>query len=524
MKKLILLLILCVNVLKAQEYNPAYKKELDGNYVPAQVMFSDGVVQDVKMEYQQPEFFKNPQNKFKIVTIDASGNEHNYNYKEGMVAFKIDGNVWAQRKVNGQLQFVILRSQGVIEKFESVINGKLGDVEAGAYIVFGDRTRLMTRNSDKAETIEGRPSDAKIREWIADSDPVKKDLKEAELAAQAEKKKQDSLAQNSKPKEAKKGLLGTLQKASALQEEARKEAAATVDMQRIVNNYNAWYEEQHQGNVKYYFVSLPMWKPLPKKMKSKGEQMEESNAKVESLFEGRPTSPSADLASAKENIPVKKETFTAKMQRIKSDGNRIGVLLRVRPVRVPKPEGSLANSNTFGESLPIEGEYMDESLKAAGGQIVQELNQALNTNDVELIDLSQIPYRDVKALGVHTKMDDWWATKYKVVFACTLDPQLKAIHDTFMKDKITFKADLNFICSLIVTEFIGAPTSTKQDIITQIQNLGNFTTSFSQDEDMNDVKQIYNKLLEKLNTPILEKMKTERVQGVKKLVEKKLAP
>jgi len=93
-----------------------------------------------------------------------------------------------------------------------------------------------------------------------------------------------------------------------------------------------------------------------------------------------------------------------------------------------------------------------------------------------------------------------------------------------MKDKITFKADLNFICSLIVTEFIGAPTSTKQDIVTQIQNLGNFTTSFSQDEDMNDVKQIYNKLLEKLNTPILEKMKTERVQGVKKLVEKKLAP
>ena len=241
---------------------------------------------------------------------------------------------------------------------------------------------------------------------------------------------------------------------------------------------------------------------------------------LDDRFAGRTSTVSPEMASAKDNQPVKKETFTAKMQRIKSDGNKIGVLMRVMPVTVPKPT---SNSTTFGESLPIEGEYMDESLASAGPELVKELNEALGTTDIELIDLNKIPYRDVKVLGIQARVDDWWASKFKVVFICTIDPQIKAIHDTFMKDKVKFKADLNFVCTMTVMEYIGAPTSNKQDIITNVINFGYFTVSYSQDEDMTDIKQIYTKLLEKLNAPILEKMKTERVQGVKKLVEKKLA-
>jgi hypothetical protein len=200
------------------------------------------------------------------------------------------------------------------------------------------------------------------------------DLKKAEESAGKEKKKQDSLKSSgggNKPPE-KKGLLGSLQKLQSKGEEVKKEEATHADLVRILNNYNALYEQRNPGKITYFFVGAPTWIPL-ERPKTNGERMEEDRAKQESLFAKRTSTASPELASAKDNIPVKKETFAAKMQRIKSDGNKIGVLLHIRPVRVPKPDGNMANSSTFGESLPIEGEYMDESLKAAGPQIVKSL-------------------------------------------------------------------------------------------------------------------------------------------------------
>jgi hypothetical protein len=141
-----------------------------------------------------------------------------------------------------------------------------------------------------------------------------------------------------------------------------------------------------------------------------------------------------------------------------------------------------------------------------------------------MIDISRIPYRDVKVLGVQTRVDDWWATKYKVVFAFTVDPRIKATHDSF-GGEVKFNASINFISSLLVTEYIGNAASNKQDIITQVLNLGAFLSpAISQKEDIMDINVLYSKLIEKLGTSVYERARTERADGIKKLVEKKLKP
>jgi hypothetical protein len=54
--------------------------------------------------------------------------------------------------------------------------------------------------------------------------------------------------------------------------------------------------------------------------------------------------------------------------------------------------------------------------------------------------------------------------------------------------------------------------------------MGTFTTNISRDEDIKDIKVLYEQLLEKIGSPLLEKLKAGRAPAIKKLVEKKLAP
>lgn len=236
---------------------------------------------------------------------------------------------------------------------------------------------------------------------------------------------------------------------------------------------------------------------------------------LDDSFAGRPETVSPEIASAKDNVPVKKETFRAKMNRITADGNKIGVYFKLLPARtVQQQTGTIALSNV----TEVEGVYVDESLRQAGQQFADELNQAYNTTHFELIDISQIPYREVKVLGQKTRIDDWWPTKYKVVFFYTLDPRLEPVSGS------EFTATLNVLQSLVVTEFIGGPTNNKQDILTQILNMGGFRTSpYTQGEELKDPKEIYEKTLTKLGMPVLDKIKTERADGLAKTV-KRLAP
>lgn len=508
MKWLIILLLLSTASLFAQDYKP----ELEGKLLPAKIIFGDGVVYDILMKYQQPEMYKNPQNKF---TISKGTEQDAYDHTGGIEAFIIDNKVWAMRPVKGQAQFVILKIQGAIEQYEYVINGKVGETKSANYVVMGDRTKLITRNTLTNELIEGEPNGEIVKKWISDSPESLEDLRLAEEEANAMKSSMSTGSKTLPAQPAKKGLMGALERTAAKDAEMKREAATTVDYNRIINNYNLGYEQRNPGKIKYYFAPSMTWVQLPTRPKTIEERKAESKAKLDNAFAGRSMVVAQEVASAKSNEPVKKETFVAKMQRIKSDGNKVGVLIRVEPVRVAEPNAT----STLSQDVKVEGEYMDDSYYSLGSEFVKELNESLGTTDIELIDINKIPYREARVLGQQVRLDDWWATKYKIVFSYNLDPRIRI---TMNESK--YNVALNMISSLIVTEYIGDTTSTKQDIITQILNFGSFLSPpYTQEEVVTDIKAAYQKSLERLGMPVLEKVNAERSNEVKKLVEKRLS-
>lgn len=528
MKNIILYLCLaCSAAAIGQQYSDIGEI---GTMKPGKMIFGDAKEHDVTISYQMPELLKNPQNKF-IISVDGG---EPYTHSGGIEAFMVEGNTWALRNVPvktdgyaaGARQFVILTRQGAIEQYSFIYYGKPSDESNMAYNnLFKNRLRIINHKVSTNEFVEGVLTEEKLKEWIADSPEVMEDFKKAEAQANAEQERQAKSAGATKPEAPKKkGLMGALENAANKDAEQKQAAAVNVDLNRIINNYNAWYDQQHPGKIRYYFSSSTSWVPLPKPTKTHSEIMAENAAKKEKLFAGRSATPSSEYASAKDNVPVKKETFAAKMSRIKSDGNKVGVILYLKPVMVPKASpGSSGSSMMMSEampsnSVPVEGEYLDESLLALGGDLVAELNAALGTSDIELIDINTIPYRDHK-LG---RLDDWWASKYKVVFAYTVDPRLRTTHEE-IEGKMKFAASINYVNSLVVTEYMGGPGATKQDFLAQILNMGSFVTpTYAQDEDMTDVKEIYEKALGKLEMPVLDKIKAERTDAVAKLVEKRL--
>lgn len=301
----------------------------------------------------------------------------------------------------------------------------------------------------------------------------------------------------------------------------------------VVDEYNTWSEKINPGKIIYLPVELGVKVPeggtvmtvsgsavsVSATTSNPQSAMVQQKALQENVFEGRSTTVSPELASAKDNVPVKKESFGSKMNRIIADGNKVGVVLDLKPVRVnPTPPQTGTVALTAYVSVP--GEYMDESLLEAGEQLVAELNAAYGVTNFELIDINQIPYREIKVLGTPSKINDYWSTKYKVVFAYTLDPQIRVTQES----SGDYAAQLDFRASMMVTEYIGGPGSTKQDILAQVLNMGGFGTApVIQKEPFTDAAEVYQKVKTKLDRTLVEKVKKERTSNIDKIV-KRLAP
>ncbi len=558
MKKLTIFFVLCSSTLMAQEF----KKELEGKFLPAKIIFAyrgaadDGTIFNVLMKYEAPEVITDPGSEFSISLSNNEAGATKYKSQTiQAITFEADNIIWARMpdpspsmksimKGSDQTVLVKLTQQGAIAEFTVIHKDKLGSSSRG----------YLQKQGGEALNATLAYAEKQVREWMSDSPEIMNELRQADSLAliaksdeeakeQARQKQKDAPADKEvkEEKAAKpKGLLGKLE--AMQKKEAEMKAApvtlttSTVNMPLILNNYSAWFDKQNPGKVKYYFLDPPVHKASPledfhskqtaqtdylKREKEKGDAKAAAKKKIDDLFVNRTETPSPENASAKDNVPVKKETFAAKLDRIKADGNKVGVILYLGPVRVNPPDatGNVSGAN-LTDYVQVEGEYMDESLKAAANEFVAELNQALNVSNIELIDINTIPYRQTK----FGRLDDWWASKYKVVFAYTLDPRIRSSNEE-IGGKTKFTASLNMIQSLIVREYIGGPGATKQDIITQVLNMGSFVTpTYAQDDQMTDVKAIYDKTLEKLAVPILSKIREERTDGVKKLVEKKLKP
>jgi len=493
------------------------------------------------MKYVAPEAITDPGSEFSI-SLNNTNEAFATKYQSKTIqaiTFEADNIIYGRRsdpspsvksimKGSDQTVLVKLTQQGAIEEFTVIHKDKLGS---------SSRTYIQKQGGEAVNSTLAY-SEKQLREWMSDSPEIINQLKQSDSLADVAKSKevaenlendtQPNASESNQDKGAKpKGLLAKLEAAQKKEAEMKAKSvsmtAASTDMMLILNNYSAWYNKENPGKVKYYFIDAPVRKLTPlenlKREKEKADAKAATKKKIDDLFVNRTETPSSENASAKDNVPVKKETFAAKLDRIKTDGNKVGVILYLEPVRVNPPD---ASGNIMGANLTdytkVDGEYMDESLRATANDFVLELNQALNTSMIELIDINTVPYRQTK----FGRLDDWWASRYKVVFAYTLDPRIRSSNEE-IGGKIKFTASLNMITSLIVREYIGGPTATKQDIITQVLNMGSFVTpTFAQEEQMTGVKAIYDKTLEKLAVPLLSKIKEERADAIKKLVEKKL--
>ena len=170
-------------------------------------------------------------------------------------------------------------------------------------------------------------------------------------------------------------------------------------------------------------------------------------------FANRPDTPPASIASAAQNIPRKKEKFADKINRINSDQNKIGLIFYSEKVYTnPK-----ARDETFKSDRKVEG-YLPayEDMQDLAEKMVADLNESFHTDIIELVDPSEVPYTTGKFMGMPVKMDDWWSTKYKIIFIYKLIPYYDAYDEREPgADEIQFKTGFKVITKLEAKEYIN---------------------------------------------------------------------
>jgi hypothetical protein len=207
-----------------------------------------------------------------------------------------------------------------------------------------------------------------------------------------------------------------------------------IDIYEAFTRYNIWYEDNHPGEVEYIFGKDY---GVSGRYSSGGTTNTEASAAEKAMvasiakanlaprvdpFEGRSTDVDPSIASAKPEVTVKKESFTARVQRIKADGNKVGILVRSSNLLInPKPLGDGLNpAMVKGSYGPLTG------LGVLARATADRLNESFGTDVFEVVDYQKIPYKD----GKYGKYDDWWSTKYKIVILYDLTPFYNAFYRT----------------------------------------------------------------------------------------------
>jgi hypothetical protein len=179
-------------------------------------------------------------------------------------------------------------------------------------------------------------------------------------------------------------------------------------------------------------------------------------------FEGRPSTAGPDVASSKPNVPDKKESFTDKLNRYKSEGFKVAVVLYSGDIATKqKDPGATAANGTIG----LEGTVPDmrSDLMPLVEDFTKSMNEAFSTDVFEVVDLKSIPYKESK----WGKVDDWGSTKYKMVITYNANP---VYNYSFWMDK--YEGYLSVQLGVTGTEFINDKKGVKMKYPIRTGNLG----------------------------------------------------
>lgn len=250
-------------------------------------------------------------------------------------------------------------------------------------------------------------------------------------------------------------------------------------------------------------------------------------------YKGRSTEASPDIAQAKDNVPVKKESFKDKLSRISADGNKVGVLFNLGSVYVKAYKANTQTAPTMMEqqadkqNAGVTGELPAlEGLEEFGPWMVSQLNETFGTDAFELVDISMIPYKEVKVFSSMQKVDDWWSTKYKIVVGYNIDAHYEAYteneaisHDRFFFGLFTLNSTVG-----ILEYFIGKKGGTQKYIVNHKTMGGYKSEKYKGDKDteVGTIEELSGLVARKSDAEILEMLKAERGPKLENALKKLL--
>lgn len=387
-----------------------YNHKLEDMPLPGYYIKKNGEKVDAIIGYQKPQFLIGMSNALFICKqedgkkIDALNAQSDPNFKEwvkyeDIKAFYVANQLHAK---NSEGHFTVIISEGAIHTTASI---RLWNKETQLFKIFPVTQKL---NGQKAGTFLDRPTEAELLSMMADAPEIVDGYKNGDY---------------------------TLYEAEI--------------------KYNVWYEAKNPGKVTYIFgkdygvtktatssVSTQAATAYEKEVASAAESAH--RAPRIDVFAGRPATAPSSVTSAKPEVAVKKESFKERLNRIKADGNKVGVLVTSKNLVI--------NSGSFSEGITkaeVMGSYGPlDGLEVLAKTTTDRLNKGFGVDVFETIDYSQIPVKE----GKHGKLDDWWSTKYKMIVLYELSPSYVAYYKTINTETLerSYNAQMKVNSEMIV--------------------------------------------------------------------------
>jgi len=247
--------------------------------------------------------------------------------------------------------------------------------------------------------------------------------------------------------------------------------ASKISLNEAEVRYNIWFNENSEMQIDYILGENGLTKKVGNaeaKMQAEKDKFAadkkkndedlnaqnyaNQNAKTamkQDPFKGRTTTVDLSVASANPEVKIKREKLDARIQRIKADGNKVGVVVLCSNIEV-NPQSHTLFSNQKAQF--VRGSYKPiEGIEQIGVKAVEEFNNGFGTDVFELVDMKKIPYK-VNDKG--DKEDNWWPTKYKLIIFYKYTPYYVAYVQTTGEspnEKTEFKGQM-FVKSFVYME------------------------------------------------------------------------
>ncbi len=335
-----------------------------------------------------------------VFNPDSEPNFKEYIKKDAIKGFFINGQLYGNVPNTG---WRIVLTEGAIHSFISVV--KMQN-KSGAYYTSFEQTQKL--GGSAYGSAFGKASTKNVLELMSDEPEIVSDFNAGTYNFNEAKKQYNQKYEINNPGKIDYilGVDGLTQKEGAAMANAEAQQQSDAAAQKRAEEARLKAEAEAAANKKILADA-----------KSKADY-----APKHEYYENRPATASAAVASTKPEVKVKKEKFSGRINRIKADGNKVGVVVWCKNVVVKQSEQTFSTRETvtvFGSHKPLEGSEKWADI------VVEKLNKTFSTDVFEVVDPSLIPTKEVNG----KKMDDWWATKYKLV----IDYSFKPYYDVYLE-------------------------------------------------------------------------------------------